>query len=394
MESCDVLIVGGGPAGSSCAWALRGSGLDVAILDKARFPRDKICGGWITPQVVEELQIDLDDYARTRALQPIMAFRLGAIGGREVEIPYHRPVSYGIRRCEFDHYLLQRSGARVFDGMAIQKVERDGGGWRVQADTEFRARLLVGAGGHFCPIARMLGNSNQETPVVAQEVEFLMGHDQAAACAVQPETPELYFCRDLRGYGWCFRKGDFLNIGLGRLDQHKLSEHVRGFADFLRRSGRVNFELPQRFPGHAYLLHGYSQRKLVDDAVLLIGDAAGLAYAQSGEGIRPAVESGLMAAEAIASATGDYSSEQLSAYGAALQERYGVGKPASGRLSALIPEAARNGLARLLLSSAWFCRNTVVENWFLHMNDAPMASPAGATNGHAKNHLDRAVIQS
>src|SRR5262245_6929280 len=106
MESCDVLIVGGGPAGSSCAWALRGAGLNVIILDKCRFPRDKICGGWITPQVVEELQIDLDDYARTRLLQPITAFRVSAMGARDIEVPYDRAVSYGIRRCEFDDFLL------------------------------------------------------------------------------------------------------------------------------------------------------------------------------------------------------------------------------------------------------------------------------------------------
>ena len=50
MHSCDVLIVGGGPAGSACAWKLARSGFDVAILDRARFPRDKVCGGWITPK--------------------------------------------------------------------------------------------------------------------------------------------------------------------------------------------------------------------------------------------------------------------------------------------------------------------------------------------------------
>ena len=58
MDSCDVLIVGCGPAGTSCAWGLRHAGLDVMLLDKAAFPRDKVCAGWITPEVVESLQID------------------------------------------------------------------------------------------------------------------------------------------------------------------------------------------------------------------------------------------------------------------------------------------------------------------------------------------------
>ena len=57
MERVDVLIVGGGPAGSSCAWGLRGSGLDVLVLDAARFPRDKVCAGWITPPILAELAL-------------------------------------------------------------------------------------------------------------------------------------------------------------------------------------------------------------------------------------------------------------------------------------------------------------------------------------------------
>ena len=79
MDACDVLIVGGGPAGSSCAWKLRNSGLRVAILDRQTFPRDKVCGGWITPAVLDELEIDATEYARGRVLQPITGFKTGCI---------------------------------------------------------------------------------------------------------------------------------------------------------------------------------------------------------------------------------------------------------------------------------------------------------------------------
>src|SRR5690349_12740904 len=75
VESCDVLIVGGGPAGSSCAWRLKQAGLDVLVLDKSVFPRDKVCAGWVTPQVTEALQFDLNDYKRRdRTFQPITGF--------------------------------------------------------------------------------------------------------------------------------------------------------------------------------------------------------------------------------------------------------------------------------------------------------------------------------
>ena len=86
MDSCDILIVGGGPAGSSCAWGLRNSGLDVAIIDKQRFPRDKVCGGWITPPVLKALKMDPVAYGAGRTLQPITSFRMGSIGTARLSI--------------------------------------------------------------------------------------------------------------------------------------------------------------------------------------------------------------------------------------------------------------------------------------------------------------------
>ena len=94
----DILIIGGGPAGSTLAWALRDSGLDIAIMDKAEFPRDKLCAGWVTPAVMQELNIDLDDYAHGRVLQFISGFRISQIGQKQVQSHYSGdPVSYGIR---------------------------------------------------------------------------------------------------------------------------------------------------------------------------------------------------------------------------------------------------------------------------------------------------------
>jgi geranylgeranyl reductase family protein len=370
MAAPDVLIVGGGPAGSTCARALEQAGLRTRILDRAIFPRDKVCGGWISPPVLEELQIDPRDYGAGRTLQPITGFRVGAIGQRQVELRYGRVVSYGIRRREFDDYLLRRSGAEVVTAEAVETIERQGSEWVVNG--EHRAPMLVGAGGHFCPVSRALGNGRAGEPVVAQEVEYEMDAEEALACGIEPEVPELFFCRDLRGYGWCFRKDDVLNLGLGRMDAHDLRRHVLEFLEYLRQTGKVRLEDKVAFQGHAYLLFGYSPRRLVEDGVLLVGDSAGLAYAQSGEGIRPAVESALLAAQVMVEAGGDYAKERLASYPARLAERFGRDPGRLESLARRLPEAVRNLAGRLLLTLPWFCRDVVVDEWFLHAGQAAL----------------------
>lgn len=372
MDCFDVLIVGGGPAGSSCAWRLRDSGLDIAILDKQTFPRHKVCGGWITPPVLDELDIDAAEYRRGRVLQPITSFRTGSIGGSTIETVYDTPVSYGIRRCEFDDFLLRRSGARLLLGAPLTTLDRCGERWI--ANGELEARMLVGAGGHFCPVARLIGaKKTPEKAVVAQEVEFEMDSEQLAGCRVQPETPELYFCSDMKGYGWCFRKGNFLNVGLGRMDQHRLSEHVSGFVRFLKSAGRLNFDIPSAMLGHAYLLFGSWTRDFTRDGLLLIGDAAGLAYEQSGEGIRPAIESGLFAADTILAAEGQYTRESLEPYRMLMTERFGApGRDWTSAIGRHLPDSWIASLGRLLLRSHWFTQKIVIDRWFLHSGQPPL----------------------
>jgi len=165
-ERCDVLVVGGGPAGSSCAWKLVQAGLDVLVLDKQVFPRDKVCAGWVTPPVMDTLHLDLEDYRRARVLQPISGFRTGLIDGPPVVTGYGRTVSYGIRRCEFDHYLLGRCGADVRTGTAVRSLRRDGADWIV--NETYRAPIVVGAGGHFCPVAKAVAGTRAPEPVVVK----------------------------------------------------------------------------------------------------------------------------------------------------------------------------------------------------------------------------------
>lgn len=377
METCDALIVGGGPAGSTCAWKLRQQGMHVIVMDKALFPRDKVCAGWITPGVVRTLQLDVHDYARDRVIQPITAFRTGLINGRERETRYPGTVSYGIRRCEFDDYLLHRSGARLRPGQPLSSLERRGGKWIVN-DT-ISTPLLVGAGGNFCPVARFLGarQGAAEPAVAAKEIEFRLTAGQLDGCQVRPDVPEIYFCRDLKGYGWCLRKGTHLNIGLGREGSHRLSQHLEEFRDFLEQRNRIPPDIPGKFHGHAYVLYGHAPRKRLDDGVLLIGDAAGLACPQSGEGILPAIESAVMAAATLLEAGEDYRRDKLAAYSDRLRARFG---PPVASTAGIAPQFLRNFLGEALLGSRWFTRHVVLDRWFLHSHRADIQSSSGNRN--------------
>lgn len=367
MEHCDVLIVGGGPAGSSCARQLHQQGMDVMVMDKAVFPRDKVCAGWITPAVVDALQLDTEKYGHKHVLQSITSFRTGLIDGTGVETQYSGTVSYGIRRYELDDYLLKRSGARLRLGQPLNTLVRDGKQWIV--NDAISTPMLIGAGGHFCPVARHLGAQlgADEPAIAAKEIEFKMSAYQYFNCKVRGDMPELYFCNDMKGYGWCFNKGSYLNIGLGREGGHGLTGQLKSFCDFLKQRGRIPQDIPGDFHGHAYLLHGHAVRKQFDDGVLLIGDAAGLAYPQSGEGIRPAVESGLMAAETIVKAGGDYSHAQLKSYADRLTERFGHVAAHEKR-----PGFLRNAIAGALLENKWFTRHVVLNRWFLHAKQEPL----------------------
>jgi flavin-dependent dehydrogenase len=344
-------------------------------MDKATFPRDKVCAGWITPQVVENLEIDIEDYRRTRTFQPITGFRVGVISGdRAIEVRYDSPVSFGIRRCEFDHYVLQRSNARLLLGQPAAVIRRDGGAWIVN-DT-IRAKLLVGAGGHFCPVARLLKDGSQSSSVVAaQEAEFAIDPDDIDEFAIGEEVPELYFCQDLKGYGWCFRKQGFMNVGFGRLNAQGLPKQTADFVDFLKQTRRIPTDGEWRWRGHAYLVAGHRGRNPIDNGVMLIGDAAGLAYPQSGEGIRPAIESGLMAAATIVRAGGTYTRNRLEPYSADLQKRFGSSL-LSRLLSEAIPRDVSMAIARKLLASPWFVRHLVIDRWFLHSQQPSLVHSA------------------
>jgi geranylgeranyl reductase family protein len=355
--ACDALIVGGGPAGSTCARMLTLAGWNAIVIDRARFPRDKVCAGWLTPEVFRLLDLYPADYrAAGLTIQEIRGFRTGVIGGRLLDTRYTRTVSYAIRRCEFDDFLLRRSGARLMDGTPVESLRRDGSRWVV--NETITASVIVGAGGHFCPVVRHLrGGPDTSQPVVAKEAEFRLErpHD-----GIDASMPELFFCRDMEGYGWCVRKGDYLNVGIGRRTSREFADHVRHFTDLLVEKHQLAEASSVRWRGHAYLAEGTGPRPLIDDGVMLIGDAAGLAYPESGEGIRPAIESGRLAAEVLIAAEKRTDRAALQPYADALRRLH----PSAGRMPGVLRQASA-AIGRFLLGSHVFTRHVLLDRWFL-----------------------------
>ena len=309
MIRCDALVVGGGPAGSTCARLLGRAGWNVLLADRSSFPRDKVCAGWLTPGVFPLLDLEPSEYrAAGLTLQEITAFRTGLIGGSPsrnhrgsqlIETRYPHVVSYAIRRCEFDDFLLRRAGVRVLEGTAIGSLRRFDDRWIVNDAIE--TPVVIGAGGHFCPVARHLrGSADTSAPIVAKEAEFRVEDGQ------HHEPPELLFCQDLEGYAWCVRKGEYLNVGIGRRDNRDFASHVRNFVALLEANGTLRSGTPLRWRGHAYFASGVGPRPLVGPGMLIVGDSAGLAYPESGEGIHPAIASGRLAAETLIATRGGY----------------------------------------------------------------------------------------
>jgi len=292
VHVADAIVVGGGPAGSTCAWKLREAGLDVLVLDRAAFPRTKLCAGWVTPEAMADLELDPDDYP------------LSLITFEELHLHWKwftaKPKSrqHSIRRFEFDNFLLQRAGATVLHHK-VRKISHDGSDYIV--DGQFRCRYLVGAGGTACPVYRELFHDINPRSHALQTATL----EQEFAYDWKDPTCHLWFFDDgLPGYAWYVPKANgYINVGLGGMaDQLKqrggnVRDHWSRFIDKLKIRGLVNYD--QYHPkGYSYFLRG--DIDVVNDGnAYIVGDAVGLATRDMCEGIGPAVRSGLLAARAI-----------------------------------------------------------------------------------------------
>lgn len=362
----DVVVVGGGPGGSTAARRLAKAGRRVVLLDAARFPRVKLCAGWVTPAVWRALEIDPAEYPHT--IQPFRVASLELDGERH-ETRWARTASYGIVRHEFDEHLLRRAaaaGVEVREETRVQSVAKTADRIAIRTSTgeDFDAPFVVGAGGHNCPVARAFGDvSNEEAVVVTRESETRLGTERLRSLTEHHGTPELFAESDFRGYGWYFTKGDFLNVGIGCIGTgRELHARCDGLIARLRADGRLPAGLElEAFRGHAYAVHVQKPRRVAGPGFVLVGDSAGLARGISGEGIGPAVESAGIAAELLAANDDDPAAE----YVRRLATRFGDGR--GGRFAGItsrMPGWVSEGLARAVCRAPLLRRKLIFESAF------------------------------
>lgn len=345
----DVLIVGAGPAGTACALALRNSGLRVALVDKAQFPRDKICGDAIPSPTLKALaQLDVAYPDELRALlAPHLAkvaySRLVAPGGAEVSISWKAP-AFNSPRLHFDEALLElvrrHTTTTVLENWPVRQVAATTEHVTLHSgkagEAPLRARLVIGCDGANSVIGRQLAPwSLDRSRHCAAVRAYYSGVTNA------PETTsDFYFLRrHLAGYCWVFPVGEGrYNVGFGMLS----SDIARNQVDLkavLRELLAEHPGLAPRFQAATQLtpIQGFglplggSRRPLIGPRTMLCGDAAALIDPMQGHGIDKAVQSGILAAEQVVRCfqTDDFSAGSLQRYAAQVQQK--IGRPLGQR---------------------------------------------------------------
>lgn len=293
MIYANVIIVGGGPAGSSCASELKKYGFDCLILDKQEFPRNKLCAGWIQQDVLDMVGVCEQDYPYS-----ISEFHLFNVhlGSRLIELKMKQ---YAIRRAEFDDWLLYRANVRV-KYHKVKKIRKDGDYYIV--DDQYYCNFLVGAGGTRCPVYKTffkeLTPRKPELMIQTMADEIYTGNEGG-------ECHLWFFQNKFPGYLWFVPKKDgFVNAGLGGFNKKlkkkgiDLKHQWNWLMDELDQLGLAdNKNFNPR--GHYYFLQ-HNADKIQHERAYITGDAASLATRDLGEGIGPAIKSGFLAAEAIA----------------------------------------------------------------------------------------------
>ena len=287
----DTIIVGAGPGGATAGYFLAEAGQRVLILEKDVPPRYKACGGGLSAHVLEQIfPFSFEPVIEARVLSSTWV-----LGRWSVEVPVPAQALRTVMRAQFDAFLLAHTRAEVRPGQTVRKTEELADRVRVHtADgTTHESRFVIGADGASSAVARDLGLRRGKQMAGALEVEL-----PASPEAIKQfgHTLLFIFLDGLRfGYGWIFPKAELLSVGVMALHPQR-GQLQAALAQLAERYG-LSLD-GAAIKGHPIPLY-LRREPIATGRVLLVGDAAGLADPLSGEGIRLAIQSGQMAAQAI-----------------------------------------------------------------------------------------------
>jgi geranylgeranyl reductase family protein len=378
-DEADVIVVGAGPAGATTAFYLAQSGLDVLLLEKSRFPREKVCGDGLTPRAVKSLVAvgikvgEQDGWVRNKGLRVIGA-------GMRLEMPWPELSSYpgyGLVRTrhDMDEALARRAqqaGARLHEGVTVTgpvRHERTGRITGVVARPEggderrYAARVVVAADGNSSRLSVAMGLRKRDDRPLGVAVRTYYKSPRHDDDYLESWLDLWDGDRLLPGYGWIFGMGDGTsNVGLGLLNTSAAFGHT-DYQALLRKwlkgmpaewgFTEENRTAPVR---GAALPMGFNRTPQYHQGLLLAGDAAGMVNPFNGEGIAYAMESGEILARTITQALGRgrraETERVLAGYPHALSQEYGgyytlgrvfvklIGKPGLMRF------ATKHGMSR------------------------------------------------
>ena len=290
----DVIVVGGGPAGSAAARTLSTAGIKVCLLDKENFPREKLCGGLLTMRskkiydqvfqtswdpVIEKVSRGVSFFSKDSMLRSLRDYK----------------DLFSIQRRNFDHFLLRLAadaGTELRLGLAVKNVDCSSNILQLSDGTELSAKHIIGADGVNSRVARSLYGQPFNNKWIGfgleMEVPLKDGFENIP-------DPEIYFGVVKYGYGWVFPKKDTMTAGIGGL-LSKNPDMRQEFETFLKaRFGRV----PNAGIKGCFIPTGDYRMPPGRKNILLCGDAANLAEPITGEGISFAMQSGHYAALSV-----------------------------------------------------------------------------------------------
>lgn len=318
----DVIVIGSGPAGANAALTLADSGLDVLVLEKEALPRHKPCGGAMPSSATRYINVDISPVIsnRTRDIKVFNNYEDELSSRTSLE---GAPIL--VERPEFDAFLVRQAIAKGAGRLVLRQAaaaafageSSSGVSVTINGGETLQARYLVAADGASSKIARAIGLMSDRVFARSLESEVTVSEEYFQAHA--SEMVMNLFCLSL-GYGWVFpKRGNLLSCGVGTWGEKRLNlrEALKHYIEHSIPTDQIQAQTVKGFPIPIY----QGGQHIASRRVLLVGDAAALVDPVSGEGIRYALLSGKLAAEAIVGAReGDVGRE----YQASVNQRIGL----------------------------------------------------------------------